>query len=37
MIWEFSAIDALESTLQVIRTLLRDKKHKYQENLIRIK
>ena len=37
MIWEFSAIDALESTLQVIRTLLRDKKHRYQENLIRIK
>ncbi|WP_455485501.1 hypothetical protein [Gemella sp.] len=37
LIWEFSAIDALESTLQVIRTLLRDKKHRYQENLIRIK
>ena len=37
MIWEFSAIEALESTLQVIRTLLRDKRHRYQENLIRIK
>ena len=37
MIWEFSAIDAMEKTMQVIRTLLRDKEHRYQEKLIRIK
>ena len=36
MIWEFSAIDAMEKTMQVIRTLLRDKEHRYQEKLIRI-
>ena len=37
LLWEFAAIEALERTMQVIRTLLRDKKHRYQENLIRIK
>lgn len=37
LIWEFSAIEAMEKTMQVIRTLLRDKEHRYQEKLIRIR
>ena len=37
LLWEFAAIDALEKTMQVIRTLLRDKEQKVTEGPIRIK
>ena len=37
LLWEFEAIDALERTMQVIRTLIRDKEHKISDGLIRIK
>ena len=30
LIWDFSAIEAMEKTMQVIRTLLHDKEHRYQ-------
>ena len=37
LLWEFAAIEALERTIQVIRTLIRDKEHKLSEGPIRIK
>ena len=37
LLWEFSAIEALEKTMQVIRTLIRDKEHKINDGPIRIK
>ena len=37
LLWEFAAIEALERTIQVIRTLIRDKEHKLSDGPIRIK
>ena len=37
LIWEFAAIEALERTMQVIRTLIRDKEHKLSDGPIRIR
>ena len=37
LLWEFAAIEALERTMQVIRTLIRDKEHKLSDGPIRIK
>lgn len=37
LLWEFSALEALRRTMQVIRTLIRDKEHKLSEGPIRIK
>lgn len=37
LLWEFAAIEALERTMQVIRTLIRDKEHKLSEGPIRIR
>ena len=37
LLWEFAAIEALERTMQVIRTLIRDKEHKLSDGPIRIR
>ena len=37
LLWEFEAVDALERTMRVIRTLIRDKAHKISDGPIRIK
>ena len=37
LLWEFPAIEALERTMQVIRTLIRDKEHKLSDGPIRIR
>ena len=37
LLWEFAAIEALERTIQVIRTLIRDKEHKLSDGPIRIR
>ena len=37
MRWEFSALEALKRTMQVIRILMRDKEHKLSDGPIRIK
>ena len=37
MRWEFSALEALRRTMQVIRILMRDKEHKLSDGPIRIK
>lgn len=37
LLWEFAALEALEKTMQVIRTLIRDKEHKINDGPIRIK
>lgn len=37
LLWEFAALEALEKTMQVIRTLIRDKEHKLSEGPIRIR
>ena len=37
LLWEFAAIEALERTMQVIRTLIRDKEHKLSDGTIRIR
>ena len=37
LLWEFAALEALRRTMQVIRTLIRDKEHKLSEGPIRIR
>lgn len=37
LLWEFSVLEALRRTMQVIRTLIRDKEHKLSDGPIRIK
>lgn len=37
LLWEFAAIEALERTMQVIRTLIRDQEHKLSDGPIRIR
>ena len=37
LLWEFAALEAFEKTMQVIRTLIRDKEHKINDGPIRIK
>ena len=37
LLWEFAALEALRRTMQVIRTLIRDKEHKLSDDPIRIR
>ena len=37
LLWEFAALEALRRTMQVIRTLIRDKEHKLSDGPIRIR
>ena len=37
LLWEFAALEELEKTMQVIRTLICDKEHKINDGPIRIK